>query len=360
VLVAPDGALCLVPLAALPGKRPGSYLLEDVAVGTVGSGRHALEIFSKRPAVKGNGLLAVGGIDYRARLSAGQRRQPAASRRAPLDADTRAGFASLPGTELEARRIQTAFRRVFPKARAVLLTRADPHERRIKKELSPAETARRWRYLHFAGHGFFAPPTVRSALRPDTGGAAPFSGLLSGQEARTVGLNPLLLSGLVLAGANRAHALDEEDGILTAEEVYGLDLRGTELVVLSACDTGLGEVAGGEGVLGLQRAFQVAGARTLVTSLWKVDDAATTLLMEEFYANLWARKLPKLEALRRAQLTVLAHPERIDRRRRLLKKEAARRGLDLRESRPLPKGGRAKGRSHPVLWAAFVLSGEVR
>src|SRR5439155_3692898 len=102
------------------------------------------------------------------------------------------------------------------------------------------------------------------------------------------------------AGANRA----PDRGILTAEEVAGLDLRGTELVVLSACDTGLGKEAGGEGVLGLQRAFQGAGARALAASLWKVDDAATSVLMEEFYANLWRKKLPRLEALRQAQRAV--------------------------------------------------------
>src|SRR5262249_30815040 len=128
-------------------------------------------------------------------------------------------------------------------------------------------------------------------------------------EQQVFGRNQLLLSGLVLARPATATA---DDGVLTAEEVGGLDLRGTELVTLSACETGLGNTAGGEGVLGLQRAFPIAGARGVLASLWRVDDAATVVLMQEFYTNLWQEpKLPAWEALRQAQLTVLRHPERV-------------------------------------------------
>ncbi len=111
-----------------------------------------------------------------------------------------------------------------------------------------------------------------------------------------------------------ADAPPREDGILTAEEVQALDLRGTELVVLSACETGLGELEHGQGVMGLQRTFQAAGARAVVASLWRVDDAATTVLMEQFYTNLWDKKLPKLEALRQAQLAVLNDPGLVTKR----------------------------------------------
>ena len=105
------------------------------------------------------------------------------------------------------------------------------------------------------------------------------------------------------------------ENVLTAEEVGGLDLSGCELAVLSACETSLGREAGGEGVLGLQRAFHTAGARTVVASLWKVDDAATSVLMERFYTNLWVEKMPKLEALRQAQLAVLNDPGLVQARR---------------------------------------------
>jgi CHAT domain-containing protein len=105
------------------------------------------------------------------------------------------------------------------------------------------------------------------------------------------------------------------------------NLRGVELVVLSACQTGLGKVASGEGVLGLQRGFHEAGARSLAVSLWSVSDAATSVLMEELYANLWQKKMPRLQALRQAQLTVLGDPQRVEARRRELRAELAARGI---------------------------------
>ena len=148
---------------------------------------------------------------------------------------------------------------------------------------------------------------------------------------------------MVLAGANRKAEPNQDDGILTALGVMDLDLRGVDLAVLSACETGLGETAGGEGLLGLQRAFQVAGARSTVASLWKVDDEQTRKLMERFYENLWSKKLPTGEALREAQLWVM--------------REGPKRGLDFDEEkndRPPPPC------APPYYWAAFVLSGDWR
>jgi CHAT domain-containing protein len=124
--------------------------------------------------------------------------------------------------------------------------------------------------------------------------------------------NPLLRSGLALAGANswlkgKTLRPEAEDGLLTAEDVAGLDLLDTELVVLSACDTGRGEVHVGEGVFGLRRAFVLAGAKTLVMSLWKVPDQATRELMVDFYQRILAGT-PRAEALRAAQRTLKARP----------------------------------------------------
>jgi CHAT domain-containing protein len=136
------------------------------------------------------------------------------------------------------------------------------------------------------------------------------------------GENPLLRSGLALAGANALHS-GGEDGILTALEASGLDLWGTRLVVLSACETGVGKVSNGEGVYGLRRALVIAGAESLVMSLWQVDDLSTRDLMTRFY-----RKLENGEgrsaALRSAQLETLTQP----------------------------------AQRHPFYWAAFQLTGD--
>jgi len=166
--------------------------------------------------------------------------------------------------------------------------------------------------------------------------------------------HPGLLSGIALAGAND-RGMDGDDGILTAEEVQSLDLRAVDLVVLSACETGLGEnlpgsgmKAGGEGLLGLQRAFHVAGVETLVASLWSVDDDATKVLMTEFYRNLWDNKLGKLAALRQAQLTMLKEYDPAT--------QTLERGLKSAE----PQSAERKQRLPPYYWAAFVLSGDWR
>jgi CHAT domain-containing protein len=214
------------------------------------------------------------------------------------------------------------------------------------------------RYLHLATHGYFADPRIKSALAPPQDPKTALGSWEALGRSEATGLYPGLLAGLVGAGANAppqdptTGVLDVGAGIMTAEEVAGLDLHGCELAVLSACDTGLGLTAGGQGVLGLQRAFHQAGVRAVVASLWSVQDAATSVLMERFYTNLWGQGLPKLEALRRAQLAVLNDPGLIERRRA----ELVQRGLGEVVAE-LPEGGRIVP---PAWWAAFVLSGDGR
>jgi CHAT domain-containing protein len=220
-----------------------------------------------------------------------------------LDRDRSAHhFDRLPGTRAEGERV-AAMLGVSPWLGSSAL------EARLKT------ACRSPRILHLATHGFFLTDRQRDLEREgrslgfDFGeftGAPDGPGRLSGPLME----DPMLRSGLALAGANtwlRAGNPPEEaeDGLLTAEDVTGLDLLATELVVLSACETGLGQVHIGEGVFGLRRAFVLAGAKTLVMSLWKVPDEPTRELMEDFYGHLLAGE-GRAEALRQAQLALRA------------------------------------------------------
>jgi CHAT domain-containing protein len=200
------------------------------------------------------------------------------------------------------------------------------------------------RYAHLATHGFFADAKLRSAFQVDP---EAFQRLT--RDRRGGARSPLVLSGLVFAGANRqGDDAPDDRGILTAEGLVGLRLDQLELAVLSACNTGLGEVGGGEGVYGLQRAFHIAGCKDVLASLWAVEDESTAALMTLFYSNLWQRKLAPLEALRQAQLHLYRHPQ--------LMKQLARRDFD---EVPLPReGATRKGpRARTAQWAAFIFSG---
>jgi CHAT domain-containing protein len=179
--------------------------------------------------------------------------------------------------------------------------------------------------LHLATHAFFL-GECPSALSSRGGGPD-----LPDNLVFLAGENPLLLSGLALAGANRRQAAkpDEEDGILTAEEIAAQDLRGVSWVVLSACDTGVGRVVPGEGVLGLRRAFRIAGARTVITSLWPIEDEAARDWMRRLYESRLSGR-STIEAVHEASLGML-------------------------------KARRGSGRStHPFFWGAFVATGDWR
>jgi CHAT domain-containing protein len=189
---------------------------------------------------------------------------------------------ALPGTKVEVEGIS----RILKTAgyQVTLSQQNDATESKIKTVSGPA-------VVHIATHGYFL---------QDTEGAV-------GIAAENAKDNPLLRSGLLLAGASKTMSgevlpnLESNDnGVLTAYEAMNLNLNGTNLLVMSACETGLGDVRAGEGVYGLQRAFIVAGAKALVMSLWKVDDAATQALMTNFYNNL-SKGGSKLKAFKQAQ-----------------------------------------------------------
>jgi CHAT domain-containing protein len=216
-------------------------------------------------------------------------------------------FGPLPGTEPEAREVA----KLLPNAR--LLLEKDATEAAVKALAGPS-------IVHLATHGFFLTQAREVAhARDELRALVPVMGP---RVLEPLPENPLLRSGLALAGANQRRS-GGEDGVLTALEVAGLDLGGTKLVVLSACDTGVGELSRGEGVYGLRRALVLAGADSQIMSLWKVDDAATQALMTAYYGRLSADE-GRSDALREVQLTM------------------------VREGR------------HPYYWAAFIVGGSGR
>ncbi|WP_437534160.1 CHAT domain-containing tetratricopeptide repeat protein [Sorangium sp. So ce726] len=296
LLLSPDGALNLVPFAALVDEE-GGYLIERASFTYLTSGRDLLRT-AGAVAPRGRVLViadpAFGSLSELAPDNDATR----GLRSAELAG---ARFPPLPGTEREAEAVRSAL------ASATVLTGPSATEEALKR-------AQRPRVLHIATHGFFLPDQGSAADPANTRGAE--------IEGHAWSENPLLRSGLALAGANaRRSSSDEDDGILTALEISSLDLHGTQLVVLSACETGLGEVPRGDGVYGLRRALLLAGTETQVMSLWKVGDMATRDLMTSYYAAL-ARGGGRSEALRSAQ-------------------------LQIRRERP-----------HPHAWAGFITSGE--
>ncbi len=336
VLVVPDGTLGLVPLAALPvGER--SYLLERGPVVHYLSAERDLVTPPLATAAAG-GLLAMGGAAFDDRTlfaprastpasvparatAATQYDAPSSRRGAPIPCgDLRAlRFQPLTGTRQEVRDLSGTW--PITSGRVEVLVGRDASETSFKRA-APGH-----RVLHLATHGFF----LDGDCAPDGPGTRGVGGLTPARRTRPTE-NPLRLSGLALAGANRRMLAgpDDDDGILTAEEVASLDLDGVEWAVLSACDTGVGEIRAGEGVFGLRRAFQVAGARTVIMSLWSVDDQATRAWMRALYEGRLQRGLSTADAVHQASLATLR-----DRRAR---------GLS----------------THPFYWAAFVAAGDWR
>jgi CHAT domain-containing protein len=345
VVVAPDGVLCQFPITALPGGKQGSYLIEEVALTQVASGRHLFDLL--QPAGKekqaARGLLALGGVDY----------GPGAL------------YPPLPGARAEADRVAELFRRAFPTEPRAGLSGKGAVRQRLRG--NPP------RFLHLATHGFFEPPDrverLVKGLRSRPDGPA-----LWREQTTTLASLPLLRSGLALAGANRQEERDDPRapaGVLTGQDVEAVDLRGCEVADLSACQTALGDLKGTQGVLGLQRSFHAAGVKAMVSSLWSVHDAATLELMDEFYSRLWGKQKPsRLEALRQAQLAILRDPARVRRRTQALLADARKRGVPEEALRgpgrlalDLPDGGKievAPQRSPEAWGAAFVLSGDWR
>lgn len=323
VTIVADGALHRVAFGALPRPR-GGYLVEDEAPVQIAVAERELVPGGTTPVASG-APLALGGPDFdRAASAAAPAGELIAYRGGRSDCMRGAlgRFAPLPGATAEANDVAARLRADADGADVLVLTGENATEAAFKR------LAHGRRRLHLATHGFVLGDRCESAPSGTRGIGGMAATEPVAAPATSPDENPLLRLGLALAGANAADraAPGEEDGVLTADEIASLDLRGAETVVLSACESAAGPIASGEGVFGLARAFRVAGARTVVASLWAVEDVATRDWMREFYANL-ARGAAPAAAARSAAVRELS--------------ERRARGLD----------------THPFRWAGFVVSG---
>jgi len=322
LILSPDGALWLLPWSALP-VGDDRFLIEDYSLRYVVSGRELVQsagnISNARPL-----LFADPTFD----LSPDQTRTAveAIFRGETFNWDARRGMVSqtalgkvspLPNTRLEAAAIAPSLETISEQEPVSYLGQyaLETVVKRIKRP----------RMLVLSTHGFFLPD---QQVASDQGAASSDDDSRSSDLLTVYGQpieNPLLRCGMLFAGCNQP-AAGADDGVLTGMEIVGMDLRGTELVVLSACETGLGDVRNGEGVAGLRQAFRLAGAEGVVSTLWSVPDRDSAIIMKDFFTNL-AEGQSKAEALRSAQL------QRIESRRERY------------------------GTAHPFYWAAWTMTG---
>jgi CHAT domain-containing protein len=331
VYLSPDGDLARLPWAALPGNKPGRALLDDYLLAVVPHGPFLLagllEPLPRRQLAEN--IVVYGGIDYD--QGPHDRAPRLVSRSSGLDRDNGPRWPALPGAEDERRLVEQLARECTP-GQVVSRQGRDASTAHLLDDLQSAAHA------HLATHSFFAKEELEEARR----------------LAQGAGRSPLSCAGVVLAGANTFG----QDGVASGEALEELRLHGLRLCVLSACQTGVGEVTEGEGVQSLVRAFHVAGCRNVVASLWDVQDQATAALMARFYHELWQEGKHPLLALAEAQRYLRQHPETVS-----LSETRGRLALEKAVARPAPGRSRpvpADGPLPPKLWAAFVLSGAGR
>lgn len=261
-----DGVYNLVNLWILKNPVSGKYLIDEWKITNVTNTRQLLS--SRENKLDVGSVLLLGRPNY-SKSDVPKTKDSTSSGERMRDVQFfRGGVNDLPGTETEVKSISDYLKKNRIDNKILLWDEAT-------EEILKGSDSRH--VMHIATHGFF-----------DSDGQ---------------GRNPMLRSGLLLAGIKGAKNRDSEDGILTAYEASNLDLSNTNLVVLSACETGLGEVKDGEGVYGLQRAFEVAGVDAILMSMWKVNDQTTQELMVAFYEELLLHK-SVIESFRKAQLKI--------------------------------------------------------
>jgi CHAT domain-containing protein/tetratricopeptide (TPR) repeat protein len=340
LIICPDGQLNRIPFEMLPvGNK---FLVEEKTISYVTSGREVVRLAGSKSNIQSSKSLVMGDPDFDFDLKSFPEKRvtrvPNSNEEARGESGTSVAHSSenglavtrslsrdyrglkfkpLPGAEAEARSVAKLLG-----GDAVLRLGPEAREAELKSVRSP-------RVLDLATHGFFL--SDQEFSHTNSGNADLMTGLGARQGVPTTKTdweNPLARCGIALAGANRASQIPNavaEDGLLTGLEASLLNLQGTELVILSACDSGSGEVKIGEGVMSLGLAFRIAGAETVLASHWNVNDKATSLLMTEFMRR-WRAGESRANAWREAQLTLL----------------------------------RSKDFSNPFFWAAFTLTGEWR
>lgn len=282
LFVSPDSFLCKLPFGILP-RQEGGYLIEKYAFHYLSDATQLTEhVAQKIDESRMGPVLAVGSVDY------GQTQ-----------------WLALPATQNEVDSIRALHTTQLKWSSQFQSLTGKAADKESVRDAMPGK-----RYLHLATHGFFEPESL-----PSLGADAErlrMAGQL-GTASEAVGLLPGLLAGLILSPANEGQALAaqslESRSQLTAEEIQHLDLSACELAVLSACETALGSARAGEGLMSLRRAFRVAGARAVLSSLWKVEDQATAELMANFYRNYWQLGMSKGEALRQAKLKMIRNTD---------------------------------------------------
>lgn len=322
LLLSPDSQLNLIPFAALVDEK-NQYLVENYQITYLTSGRDLLRLKKNPPppssTQRSRFSLLIANPEFDA-LNAVSNNPPKAKRntsQTPANSIQNLRFGPLVGTQKEGQALQKIL------LNTSLITQQDATENALKQVLWPE-------VLHIATHGFFLSQERWASTNQSTRGL--IARLREGEEGGTIEQpffvsqeeNPLLRSGLALAGFNVRNS-GNQDGVFTALEAASLNLELTKLVVLSACETGVGEVINGEGVYGLRRAFVIAGAESQVVSLWKVDDTGTKDLMVNYYKRLLNEE-GRSEALHQTQLDMLQTPNY----------------------------------QHPYFWAAFIPSGDWR
>ena len=293
LFLSPDGELNRLPFAALPlSAADGPTLGDTLSLRLLTTGRELLRL--QQPAKVGRPPVLIANPDFNASArpaAAGLATAGPAAVRQQRSPGVRGlnAWQPLTGTEQEARALAPLL------GGGLVISGPAATSRAVLAQRAP-------RILHIATHGFFLAdqPTAPGSARGASSFAAVAPARIGNQE------DPLQRSGLVFAGANRPEADPADDGYLTAAEATAMDLDGTELVTLSACETGVGGVRSGEGVYGLQRSLAVAGARSTLLSLWKVDDGLTATFMERFYNRLRAGE-GRADALRSTQAEFRNH-----------------------------------------------------